>query len=444
MTLPAEVPSSPALTFECSFILVLLAPLAFAGIALIGTGLSRSRSAAHTVLTSMCVFSVAILAYFVCGFAFEGTAAEPSHVFEIGNRPWNLFGAGSFFLAGFDIQNTSKMLILLLQMFGVTLAAAIPAVTGAERWRLAAVCSSTALFSGFTYPLFANWVWSNGWLAQLGVNCGLGHGFVDPAGASCIHAAGGLTALAVAWILGPRQGKFTVDAVPNAIPGHNAVVVLFGCLLALVGWMALNSAGAALFSGAQFPGIVATALNTVLCAASSALSGFAITRTRFGKPDASLTANGWVSGLVASSAVCCFVKPAEAVIIGLIAGGLVIFGIEILELRMRVDDPAGAISVHAVGGMWGILSLGIFGRFPRAIQASFSSHDSGQFLAQLVGVATLLGFVLPLSYGLNWLLDRVLPQRVSPEGERQGMDLFELGAGAYPDFMTHRDDFLRR
>jgi ammonium transporter, Amt family len=443
--LPAELPSSPgALTFESYFVLVLLAPLAFAGVALIGTGLSRSRSAAHTVLTSMCVFSVAMLAYFVCGFAFEGIAAGPSHILEIGNRPWNLLGAGSFFLAGFDFENPSKTLMLLLQMFSVTLAAAIPAVTGAERWRLAAACSSTALFGGFTYPLFAHWVWSNGWLAQLGVNYGLGHGFSDPAGAGCIHAVGGLTALAVAWILGPRQGKFTADAVPNAIPGHNAVVVLFGCLLALVGWMALNSAGAALFAGAQFPELIATALNTSLCAASSALSAFAVTRTRFGKPDASLTANGWVSGLVASSAVCHFVKPVEAVIVGLVAGSLVIFSIELLELRMRVDDPAGAISVHAVGGMWGILCLGIFGRFPRAMPGSISGSDSGQFLAQLVGVATLLGFVLPLSYGLNWLLDRVLHQRVSPEGERQGMDLFELGAGAYPDFMTHRDDFLRR
>lgn len=220
------------------------------------------------------------------------------------------------------------------------------------------------------------------------------------------------------------------------MPGHNAVVVLFGCMLASVGWFGLNCAGALLFGGAQPGQCVLIVVNTFLTAAASGLVALLITRVRFGRPDASLTANGWICGLVASSATALFMKPPEAVIVGLVAGTAVIVAVEIIELRMKVDDPAGAIAVHSIGGVWGILAVGIFGQF-------LPGHD-GQFLAQLVGAATLLGFILPLTYCLNWLLNRVLPLRVGPEAERQGIDLFELGAGAYPEFVTHRDDFIVR
>ncbi|HLW78169.1 MAG TPA: ammonium transporter, partial [Terriglobia bacterium] len=186
-------------------------------------------------------------------------------------------------------------------------------------------------------------------------------------------------------------------------------------------------------------------VNTTLVAASGASAAALITRKRFGKPDASLTANGWVGGLAASSAACAFIAPAEAVIIGLAAGTLVTFSVEWLELRLQVDDPGGAISVHAVGGLWGVMALGLFARFKAPVLNMLEpvGGDAGQWLAQLVGVATLVGFLLPLSYGLNWLLNRVYPQRVPVEGERQGMDLYELGAGAYPEFMTHTDEFTQ-
>jgi Amt family ammonium transporter len=242
-----------------------------------------------------------------------------------------------------------------------------------------------------------------------------------------------------------------MDGLPTGIPGHNAVLVLFGCLVAWLGWLALNSAGAILFTGAEPTRVVLIAVNTTLAAASATLMAAAITRMRFGKPDASLSANGWVSGLVASSAGCASVTPGAAVVIGLAAGALVTFAAHWFELRLAVDDPGGAISVHAVGGIWGVLALGLFARFPGRVLNVVSgplsgsgSADSGQWLAQLVGVATLLGFVLPLTYGLNWLLNRFFPQRVAVEGERQGMDLYELGAGAYPEFLTHTDEFTQR
>ncbi len=418
---------------------IFLVPFATAGLSLINTGLHRSRSAAHSIVASLSVASVALLAYFTCGFAWQGLSGGPAHVFNIGGKGWNWIGAAPFFLRGFAFDDSRASLTVLLEMLSVALVAIIPLGSGAERWRLGPSCASTALLAGWTYPLFAHWVWGGGWLGQLGSNFSLGHGFVDPGGASCIQAAGGLTALSVAWILGARRGKFSPEGMPTAMPGHNAILVLFGCILALIGWMGLNSAGAILFAGFKPGQSVLVAVNTALCAASAGLASLLLTRVRFGKPDASLMANGWVAGLAASSAACAFVKPAEAVLIGLVAGAAVVFAIEVIELRMRVDDPGGAISVHAVGGLWGVLAVGIFGELSK--QAS--SSDSGQFLAQLVGAATLIGLVLPLTYGLNSLLNRFLPQRVALEGERQGMDLFELGAGAYPDFVTHREDLLR-
>jgi len=162
-----------------------------------------------------------------------------------------------------------------------------------------------------------------------------------------------------------------------------------------------------------------------------------VTRIRFGRPDASISANGWVGGLVASSAATAMLRPAAAIMIGLVTGVLVALSVEWLELWLRVDDPGGAVSAHAVAGLWGLFAAGIF--------AGMGSHAApGQWLAQLVGIATLIGFVLPLTYGLNWVLNRVLPYRVESDGERQGMDLHELGAGAYPEFMIHSDDFIQR
>lgn len=411
---------------------LLLTPLAAAGLAVINTGLSRSRSAAHSMLLPLCAAAVAAIAFVACGFAFAGALNGPAHVFTASGKSWNWLGSGGVFLKGINASPPRDILTALLELFAISLASIIPAGAAAERWRLPAACLSTAVFAFWIYPLFVHWVWNGGWLAQLGANFGLGNGFVDPAGASCIHVVGAFTALAIAWIVKPRHGKFSAEGVPAAMPGHNAVLVLLGCMLALIGFLGLNSAGSILFASLSLIQSVLVDVNTLLCAAAAALTALFITRVRFGRPDASLIANGWVAGLVASSGVCAFIKPAGALLVGLIAGALVIFAVEIIELRMKVDDPAGAISVHGAGGLWGILAAGIF------------ASASGQFVAQLVGISTLLGFMLPLAYTINWLIDRVIPQRVALEGERQGMDLFELGAGAYPEFVTHREDFTRR
>jgi Amt family ammonium transporter len=414
------------------FGLTLLIPFALVGMALVNTGLNRSRNAAHSVLSILCATAIAVLAFVVLGSAISGVPGQPSHVIEIGGKPWGWAGGGQLFSRSFHPTDLHALLILIFQLFAVSLAAQIPIASGAERWRLAATCLSTALLAGLLFPYVDYWIWGGGFLAQLGANYGLGTGTIDAGGAGVIQMTGGLTALVIAWLLGPRQGKFTSDGIPTAMPGHNAVIVLVGSLMALVGWIGLTGAGALLFYNANPGQILIAVINILIGASGGAISALLTTRTRFGKPDASLTANGWVCGLVAVSAGAPFLKIPEALMIGLAAGIIVVFAIEVVELRMQIDDPAGAISVHAAGGIWGLLAAGMF------------ASTSGQFLAQLTTVGTLIGLVIPIAYGINYVINRFVPHRVDAAGERQGMDLYELGAGAYPEFVTHREDFLRR
>jgi ammonium transporter, Amt family len=429
-------PSLPETSAILCLVLILLVPLAGTGLALVNTGLARSRSAAHIMLASLCVFAVAAIAYVIFGFSWQGTAGSPARVLLIGGRAWNWIAAEPLFLRGLHLDLSPASLVLLLQMFSVGVAAMIPLGAGAERWKLGASCVSTILLAGWTYPLFAHWAWSEGWLAQLGSFYGLGQGFVDSGGSGTIQVMGGLSALSIAWILGPRRGKYSSEGGPAAIPAHNIVLVLAGCLLAWTGWLGLNSAGAILFNHRDISAVVLIAVNTTLSAAAAGLTAAMVTKHRFGRPDASLVANGWMAGLVASSGAAAFLKPPTAILAGAVAGALVVFAIDQLEFRLSIDDPGGTISVHAIAGLWGLVSV--------ALLSDAGAGSSGQWLAQLIGIATLLGLILPLTYALNWLIDRVYPQRVDEEGEWQGMDLYELGAGAYPEFVVHSDEFGQR
>jgi ammonium transporter, Amt family len=425
------------ITIALCLVSILLVPLAATGLALINNGLGKSRNAAHAMLASMCVIAVAAIVYIAIGFSWEGFAGRAAHVITVGGKPWDWIAQQPFFLRGLELNGSPASLSVVLQMFSVGIAAMVPLSAAADRWRLGPICASTAVLAGWTYPLFAHWVWGGGWLAQLGTIYGLGNGFLDTGGAGTIHVVGGLTALSMVWILGPREGKYSAEGLPIGIPGHNLVNVVFGCLLAWAGWLGLNSAGAMLFGGAPPSGLVLVEINTTLSAAASALVAVVVTSVRFGRPDASISANGWVGGLVAGSAATAMLRPAAAILIGLITGALVALSVEWLELWLKVDDPGGAVSAHGVAGLWGLFAAGIF--------AGMGSRGApGQWLAQLIGIATLLGFVLPLTYGLNWLLNRITPHRVDSDGERQGMDLHELGAGAYPEFMVHSDDFIQR
>ena len=411
---------------------------------MINTGLGRARNAAHMMTSSsLCVGRRGDRRfYFAVGFSWQGVPGGAAHVLNIAGKPFDWIAAAPFFLRGMPLDGSKTSLVALFGLFSVALAAMLPLGSGADRWKLSSACISAAIIAGCTFPLFAHWAW-NGWLAQLGTDSGIGQGYLDSGGAGAVFffCSAELTALAVTWALGPRRGKYTPDRMPLAIPGHHAVYVLFGCFLAWIGWIGLCGAGTILFTSAGAGAAVLVAVNVTLAAVAAALAAATVTRIRYGKPDASLCANGWVAGLVACSAGCAYFRPLVALIIGMIAGALVTYSVEMLELHFTVDDPGGVISVHAVGGLWGILAAGWFTTFPATASEVV---QSSQWIAQIAGVATLLGFVLPFSYGIYRLLNRFRPMRVRPEGERKGLDLEELGAGAYPDFTSHNDDLLQR
>ncbi len=244
-------PSTPAAQLPLYLFLVFLVPLLPAGLALMNTGLGRTRSAAHFMLSSLVTIALAACVYVLCGFSWEGFPGQAAHSFLLKGKPWNWIAGEPFLLHGVRFSGSPATASVFLQIFTVGLTAMIPLAAGADRWRLNASLISTALLAGWTYPLFAHWVWGGGWLSQLGYNYGLGAGFLDAGGTSTIHVVGGLSALAIVWILGPRLGKYSEHGVSAAIPGHNIVYVLFGCALMLPGWMALNAAGALLFAGAS-------------------------------------------------------------------------------------------------------------------------------------------------------------------------------------------------
>ena len=417
-------------SFALTLGLLLLAPMAIAGVALVNTGLGRSRSAAQSLLGSLVVIATAVIAFAVVGSVIAtGTPAD--HVLQIAGKPWNWCGAGKVFLSGLNSASPRAQLAVLFEMLSVALVVLIPWGSGADRLRLPAGAVIAAIFGAIVFPLVAHWTWGGGWLAQLGVNFSLGSGFVDAGGAAAIHALGGMAALVVVWIAGPRKGKFPREGLSTAMPGHNVVYVLFGCILALVGWLAWNMAGALLWLDAAPSSLVSTAVNTLLSSAGALVAAFSVTRIRFGKPDASLCANGWLAGLVASSTCAAVVGPRAALFTGVVAGIVTPLLVELFELALSIDDPSGAVSVHGAAGLWGLCAAGIF------------APQSGQFVAQLVGVSALLGLMLPVMYLIFWLVNRVLPLRVDADGERLGMDLQELGGNAYPEFVVHRDESYR-
>ncbi|WP_109488214.1 ammonium transporter [Occallatibacter savannae] len=428
MTPLAPVPY-PETSFALTLVLLLLAPMAIAGLALVNVGLGRSRSAMQSALGTLVVISTAVIAFVLAGWAIA-SGGDKDLVLHAAGKAWDWAGAGRLFGAGLASAPARDQLMLLFEVLSVAMVAMIPWGSGADRLRLPAGAGIAAVLGAAVFPLAAHWAWS-GWLAQLGTNFSMAGGFADGGGAGPIHMLGGLAALAVIWIAGPRKGKFPREGLSTAMPGHNVVYVLFGSLVALVGWLAWNMAGALLWLNAAPSKLVVVAINTVLAATAALVATFSVTRVRFGKPDASLCANGWLAGLVTSSACAGVVPPLAALFVGLVAGIVTPLMVESFELVLSIDDPSGAVSVHGAAGLWGLIAAGVF------------APAAGQAAAQLVGVSTLLGLMLPVVYGLFWLLDWVIAFRVDADGERLGMDLHELGGNAYPEFVVHRDESYR-
>ncbi|MEQ1907764.1 MAG: ammonium transporter [Vicinamibacterales bacterium] len=431
-----------------------------AGFAIVETGLGRAKNANHTMMMNFMVYGVGMLAYWLIGFAIQeggvgavanlGGTAPLNHevTMTLFGKSWGLFGTQGIMLGG-ATYDVGVMVMFLFQMVFMDTALTIVTGTAAERWKFSAFIISSFVLGAVIYPLFANWAWGGGWLATLGASYGLGHGYADFAGSGVVHSVGGVTALAMAILMGPRIGKFRRDGTPNAMPGHDIVIVLLGCFILAFGWFGFNP-GSTL--GAVANGnlrISSVAVNTMLAGMAGSFSAMYYMWLRYGKPDASMTGNGLLAGLVAITAPSGFVNPMASVIIGLIAGVLCALSVEFVERVLKLDDVVGAISVHGANGIWGVIAVGLFADgksnfggawngVPGSVTGLFYG-DAGQLVAQLMGVATLLGFVFTVSFVVNMIIDAVWGQRVKPEVELAGLDIPEMGAVGYPEFVLHSE-----
>ena len=422
-----------------------------AGFALAETGLTRAKNAAHTMMMNMMVYALGMTGYWILGFglqmggvgalsALSGGTANLANEFSITllGKDFGLFGTTGFFLSGVS-YDAAVFTLFLFQMVFMDTAATIPTGAMAERWKFSSFVVFAFFISMITYPLYANWVWGGGWLSTLGKNFGLGHGHVDFAGSSVVHMVGGVTALAGAWVLGPRLGKYNRDGSPNAIPAHNIPMALTGAFILAFGWFGFN-AGSTLAGTDLRIGVVAT--NTMLASASGAIAAMFYLWARYGKPDPSMAMNGLLAGLVAITAPCAFVTSVSAFIIGAVAGVIVCVSVFFVERTLRVDDPVGAVSVHGTCGAWGVVSLGLFadGTYGDGFNGVAGTvrglfyGDASQFVAQVVGTVTNVIFVFAASWAFFKVYDMVMGMRVAPEVEIEGLDIPEMGALAYPDF----------
>ena len=449
-----------AINFTWTLITGFLVMFMQAGFAMVEAGLCRVKNANHTYMMNFFVYGCGLLAYWLIGFAIQmGGAAgngnlgglqalNTEHPLSLFGKTWGIFGQNGMFLSG-HTYDVGVMVIFLFEM--VFMDTALTIVTGAcaERWKFLTFAVSSVLMGAFTYPLFGNWAWGAGWLSQLGSNVGLGKGYCDFAGSGVVHAVGGLTALAMALIIGPRIGKFNRDGSSNAILGHDMSAVLIGCFILAFGWFGFNP-GSTL--GASANGnlrIGSIAVNTMLAGCTGTFGAILYMWVLKGKPDASMSGNGLLAGLVAITAPSGFVNTVGAAIIGLIAGVVVCLSVSFIENFMKVDDPVGAISVHGTCGLWGVLSVGLFADGTSNYGGSWNGvtgsvtglfyGDSSQLAAQLVGISTLLGFVFTFSFLLNWGLEVFVGHRVSAETEMAGLDIPEMGQLGYPEFVFREE-----
>jgi ammonium transporter, Amt family len=422
-----------------------------AGFAMVETGFTRAKNAAHTMSMNFMIYPIGMLGYWICGYALQmggvgavsvlGGTPPLNHEFAItlGGHTFGLFGLKGFFLSG-DTYDVGVFALFLFQMVFMDTAGTIPTGAMAERWKWSSFLVFGFFMSMVVYPLFGNWVWGGGWLATLGKEFGLGHGHVDFAGSSVVHLVGGMAALAGAIVLGPRLGKYTKSGESLPMPGHDIPMALAGTFILAFGWFGFNP-GSTLAGGDLRIAVVAT--NTMLAGTGGAVFAMFYVMWRLGKPDPSMLANGMLAGLVAITAPCAFVNSVSAMIIGGVAGFLVVESVLFFDRVAKIDDPVGAISVHGVNGAWGVLSLGLFadGAYgdgwngvPGTVRGLFYG-DASQFAAQCVGTLTCMVFVFTSFFVFFKVLDAILGNRVSAETEIEGLDIPEMGTLAYPDFV---------
>jgi ammonium transporter, Amt family len=437
-----------------------------AGFMLVETGLCRAKNSAHTAAMNLMIYPLGCLAFWAYGFAIGwgnwwngpvapgwfpslgpglsiltdgwgiGAAVDAAGK-ATGAFTYGIIGLKGWFLNG-AVGDTAVMVLFFFMMVFMDTTATIPTGAMAERWSWKNFCLF-GLWVALPYCLYGNWVWGGGWLAQGGINWGLGHGM------------GGVIALAGAMVIGPRIGKFDSQGRPKAMPGHDVPMVALGTFILAFGWFGFNPGSTLAGTDLRISYVV---VNTMLAGIVGALAAMVTLMLKGLKPDPTMCCNGMLAGLVAITAPCAFVDPWAAGVIGLVAGWLVVESVFFWE-RRGIDDPVGAISVHGVNGLWGVISVGIFatGQYGAGWNGVVRDEfvklygsdgvrgllygDFSQFFMQLIDASTVAIFGFVMAFVWFKVSDLITPIRVSKEVEIEGLDTPEMGVLGYPDFQLH-------
>ncbi len=379
-----------------------------AGFTMVEAGFTRAKNAGNIIMKNIMDFSVGSLLYWLVGYGIM-----------FGTSYYGLFGMDNFLL----IKSSNGLefwAFLLFQTVFCATAATIVSGAMAERTKFISYLLYSLGITAIIYPVVGHWVWGGGWLSQIG--------FKDFAGSTVVHSVGGWAGLIGSSILGARIGKYNKDGSVNAIPGHSITLGALGVFILWFGWFGFNPGST--ISGTDLS-IALIAVNTNLAAAAGAVMAMIISWFKYGKPDVSLTLNGALAGLVGITAGCAFVNPLGSVVIGIFAGMVLVIAVEFVDIKLKVDDPVGAITVHGICGALGTIMVGILD----TQQGLLYGGGISLLLVQIAGVLAVLIWTLLTSYALFKVIDKVVGLRVTPEEEESGLDLNEHALEAYGDFV---------
>ena len=395
-----------------------------AGFAFLGAGALRVKNTVNYFAKSYMDFSIGALAYWAVGFALMFGGSKLYAGLEDGN---SIIGWSGWFLSG-NSYDVSTMMFWMFQVVFAATAATIVAGACAERMKLQAYLIYSGIVTAVIYAIYGHWVWGGGWLATLPY----GVGVRDFAGSGVVHAVGGMVALAGIYLLGPRIGKFNKDGVPNAIPGHDVPMIVMGTFFLFFGWFGFNPASTLAATDLR---ISVIAVNTFLAGAAGATLVCYYTFFKTKKVDIALTCNGALAGLVGITASCAYVPTWAAVVIGVVSGFIVMYGIKFNDWVLKVDDPVGAVAVHGYNGLWGLLTVGIFADGTYGGVSGLIVGNTSQIIAQIIDMVVVVVWAFGTGYILFYIIKKIVGLRVSPEEELTGLDLGEHGYSAYPEFV---------
>lgn len=408
-----------------------------AGFALLEAGFTRSKNVVNIMMKNLMDFAMAALAFWAIGWGIA-----------YGSSAGGFIGVSDFFV-GYDPNEAGAAPLLASWLFQVVFAGtAATIVSGAmaERTKFGSYLIYSAIISMLVYPVVVHWIWSgSGWLNTYTGNTTDSWGFTDFAGSTVVHSVGGWAALMGAIILGPRIGRFTSTGKSQPIPGHNMALGALGVFILWLGWYGFNPGSQlALSSQADANAVALVAVNTTLAAAAGAIGAMFTTWFKSGKPDLGMSLNGVIGGLVAITAPCAYVTPLASVVIGFVAGPLIVFSASWLE-ALKIDDPVGAVPAHLVNGIWGTLAVGLFATIEgnTGTLGLFAGGGATLLIAQIVGVLAVGLWTVVTAGTLFYLLKVTIGLRVSAEEEEAGLDVGEHGSVAYPDLLPLPESVAR-